>query len=348
MPARITMLPSGHTFEILAQETILEAGLRAGRAMNYGCSDGNCGGCKARVVSGDVIKTRHHDFALTAQEKSQNTILLCCHSGEGDVVIETPEAEGSHEIPHQKIIAKVRKITLPTPEDIRAVAMVHIKTPRTQRLRFLAGQHVRLDFGDDVAALCAVASCPCDDMNLHFHLPYRRDDAFSEFIFNTLKPTQTVTIEGPFGNFILDDDVKTPLIFVACGAGFAPVGSLIEQAMALDETTPIHLLRSPDPANLRAGPAPEFGFGNDSAPPYLDNLCRSWKDVWDGFEYDTLNDDTTAMIDAASRRARAFDQYRLYLSGPSTWLKTVRDGLVQANVRAEWIVGDDINGYREI
>lgn len=340
------MLPSGHTFEILAQETILEAGLRAGRAIPYGCSDGNCGDCKARVVSGSVIKTRHHDFRLSAQEKSQNTVLLCCHTAEGEVTIETVQNEGGEEIPQQTIVAKVRKVTLPAPEDIRAVAMIHIKTPRTQRLRFLAGQHVNLDFGNGHGATCTIASCPCDDMNLHIHIPYRKNDSFSEFVFSALKPSQSVTIEGPYGDFVLDQDMKSPLIFAACGAGFAPVGSLIEQAMALDEHTPIHLLRAPDPANLRDTPGLEAGAGKDSAPPYLDNLCRSWQDAWDGFKYDSFSDNTADMIAAITQRAHDFGDCRIYLSGPSQWVQTVRDGVTAKGIPLERIVTDDVNGYR--
>lgn len=56
------------------------------------------------------------------------------------MVLEAPEAQGTDEIPRQQLTAKVRNIQIFN-ED---VALLHLKTPRTQRLRFLAGQQVQL------------------------------------------------------------------------------------------------------------------------------------------------------------------------------------------------------------
>jgi CDP-4-dehydro-6-deoxyglucose reductase len=69
MAAQIKVLPSGHEFLLEGTDTILEAALRAGLAVNYGCSNGNCGLCKARIVSGEVKKIGRHDYVLSAAEK---------------------------------------------------------------------------------------------------------------------------------------------------------------------------------------------------------------------------------------------------------------------------------------
>jgi len=53
---------------------------------------------------------------------------------------------------------------------------LHLQTPRSNRLRFLAGQRVTLGLSagvvssDDLHAELPVASCPCDDRNLIFHV----------------------------------------------------------------------------------------------------------------------------------------------------------------------------------
>jgi ferredoxin len=57
MAAQVRILPSGHEFFIEGSDSILEAGLRSGLALDYGCSSGNCGHCKAKVVSGQDEKT---------------------------------------------------------------------------------------------------------------------------------------------------------------------------------------------------------------------------------------------------------------------------------------------------
>jgi CDP-4-dehydro-6-deoxyglucose reductase len=66
--AQVRILPSGHEFFIEGSDSILEAGLRSGLALNYGCSSGNCGLCKAKVVSGQVGKIRDYDHVLSETE----------------------------------------------------------------------------------------------------------------------------------------------------------------------------------------------------------------------------------------------------------------------------------------
>jgi len=57
MSAHVVVRPSSHEF-VDGADTILDVALRSGLALNYGCSNGNCGLCKARVVSGQVQKVR--------------------------------------------------------------------------------------------------------------------------------------------------------------------------------------------------------------------------------------------------------------------------------------------------
>ena len=69
--ARVTVRPSGHEFIVEGHDTLLQAGLKAGLKLNYGCGNGTCGLCKARVVAGDTVKVQHHDYSLSESEKSQ-------------------------------------------------------------------------------------------------------------------------------------------------------------------------------------------------------------------------------------------------------------------------------------
>ncbi|MDO9064484.1 MAG: 2Fe-2S iron-sulfur cluster-binding protein, partial [Sulfuricella sp.] len=80
MAAHVKIQPSGHEFFVEGADTLLEAALRAGLALNYGCSNGNCGRCKARVVSGQVMKVRPHDYVLSEAEKSSGYALMCSNT----------------------------------------------------------------------------------------------------------------------------------------------------------------------------------------------------------------------------------------------------------------------------
>ena len=56
MSAQVTVRPSGHQFAVEGHDTLLQAGLRAGLKLNYGCGNGSCGMCKVRVISGEVAR----------------------------------------------------------------------------------------------------------------------------------------------------------------------------------------------------------------------------------------------------------------------------------------------------
>lgn len=268
MAAQVRILPSGHEFFIEGPESILEAGLRSGLALDYGCSNGNCGHCKAKVVSGQVKKIAAHDFMLSETEKGLGYILTCANTAVTDVVLEAEEALGARDIPRQEIDIRIKKIEQP---DDR-VMILHARTPRTQRLRFLAGQHLALAIEDQPGQQCSIASCPCDDMNLQFHIPLVAGSTFSEQLQNRLKTGASIHISGPQGSFTLNEDSPRSLVFIACNTGFGPIKSLIEHAMALDIAEHIYLFRIATPGNNH----------------YLGNLCRSWSDALDNFHCTTL------------------------------------------------------------
>ena len=109
--ALVTVRPSGRQFAIEGHDTLLQAGLRAGLALNYGCGNGSCGMCKVRVVSGDVARVGPSDYPLSDAEKQQGYILLCAHTAaSGELSLETLEAKGPGDIPVQQIVTTVRHV----------------------------------------------------------------------------------------------------------------------------------------------------------------------------------------------------------------------------------------------
>lgn len=117
--------------------------------------------------------------------------------------------------------------------------ILHLRTPRAQTLRFLAGQHLSLAIAGLPPRSKSIASCPCNAMHLQFHIRRVPGDPFSEYVFTQLKISQTVTVEGPWGNFSLDESSKRPIIFVAYETGFASIKSIIEHAIALELEQPL-------------------------------------------------------------------------------------------------------------
>ena len=283
MVAHVQVIPSQREFFVEGSDTLLDAALRAGLALNYGCSNGNCGLCKARIVTGQVKKVRSHDYVLSEADKNAGTVLMCSNTAVNDLVIEAVEAGSAREIPLQQIAARV-KATERLSDDI---VLLHLQTPRTRRLRFLAGQYVTLQAGDSAPIDYPVASCPCDDRNLQFHVQRMPGNPFTDRVFNGLKSGDIVNILGPRGEFVLRDDSPHKLVFIAQDTGFAPIKSLIEHAMALDVAESLHL----------------YWLATEGRGHYLSNLCRSWSDALDNFHFTPLELPESAASDSEHLKA---------------------------------------------
>jgi len=114
-----------------------------------------------------------------------------------------------------------------------------------------------------------VASCPCDERNLRFHIRRDESDEFAQRLFaGAIRPGDDVGVRGPWGDFVIERDGERPLLFVAAAEGYAPVASLIEHAMAAQSCESITLAWSAAPGGH-----------------YLANQCRAWAAALDDFRY---------------------------------------------------------------
>ena len=324
MSAQVTLRPSGHQFVVEGHLTLLEAGLRAGVKLNYGCGNGTCGMCKVRVTSGQVARTMPTDYPLSDSEKAQGYVLSCAHTAaSAELTLETLEAGGPADIPQQTLVATVRATSRLGEDTMR----LHLQTPRSHRLRFLAGQSVVLGLaeGENQRASHAIASCPCDDRNLHFYIARDAADPIAQQLFaGTLEKGHAVTLWGPNGEFVLAESPH-PLVFAACDTGFAPVHSLIEHALSLDESPSMSL----------------FWLATRPDGHFLANQCNAWSEAFDGFEITLSTSDDAARGAremAAAIRADLFDiDCAFYIAGPAAFVGALRAELGSAGVPPEQI-----------
>lgn len=323
MAANVKIIPSGRDFFVEGNESILDASVRAGLNLAYGCASGNCGSCKARVISGEVWKIRDHDYALSAREKEMGYMLACSNTAVTDLVLEAAEALSVDDLPRQEIRATVRRKAF---LDANLMGL-HIQTPRTHTLRFMAGQRAILSLEDGASTELSIASCPCDARNLQFLVRRRPGDAFAEALFSeAVKPGHSVTLQGPLGRFVLDESSSAPAVFIAFGQGIAPVRGLIEHGVSIDFIESFHLYW-PTAAGASLG-------GQDQA-----RWCRAMEDALDNFFATPLSEDSTTGIlariladhpEPASRR--------FYLAGPPNRVEPLA-----AALRDQGVAGDRIS-----
>jgi CDP-4-dehydro-6-deoxyglucose reductase len=317
MSASVKIIPSGHEFFVDGTESILEAAVRSGLRMSYGCYSGNCGACKARIVSGEVWKLTEHDYVLSEREKQMGYVLTCCNTAVTDVVLEADEARSVEDLPEQTIRAQIRKLE-PESDDLM---LLHIQTPRTQTLRFMAGQRARLTLETGASTELPIASCPCNGRNLQFSVR-RGSDAFSGDLFDRTNTRQSIDLTGPYGDFILHEDATEPAVFIALGDGIAPIKSLIEHAISIDSIEAFHLYWSVDAADGH----------------YYQRWCRALKETLDNFAYTPMvGADTDRIMSQLRADLSDLAGLRFYLAGTPTLVHGLARELAAAGVPTERI-----------
>lgn len=226
MTAQVKVLPSGHTFGVEPHETVLEAALRQGVGLPYGCRDGACGACKGKVVEGEVSQDGFQEKALTEAERAQGLALFCCSRPQGDITIEAREVAGAGDIQIKTLPCRVEKI-----EKIHDVAVLKLKLPVSERLQFKAGQYIDILMKDGKKRSFSIANAPHDDAFLELHIRHQPGGSFSDYVFSQMKEREIMRFKGPLGSFFLREDSDKPILFVASGTGFAPVKGIIEHAI---------------------------------------------------------------------------------------------------------------------
>ncbi|KAA0081002.1 hybrid-cluster NAD(P)-dependent oxidoreductase [Paraburkholderia sp. T12-10] len=82
----VTFAKTRRDIECGAHEHVLDAAKRAGLRLPSSCTQGMCGTCKVKLVSGEV--DMHHNGGIRQREIDQGMVLLCCSKPLSDLVVD--------------------------------------------------------------------------------------------------------------------------------------------------------------------------------------------------------------------------------------------------------------------
>ena len=228
MSYQVTIQPSGHQFSVNSDETILQAALREGVSLAYGCRNGVCGSCKGKVIVGDLDYGTYKETALRPEEKAAGKALFCRARPLTDLTIEVKEVGATKDIAIKTLPCRVESLEKRADD----VMVVKIKLPATERMQFLAGQYIDFLLKDGKSRSYSLANPPHDDALLELHIRHVAGGLFSDQVFSTLKARDILRLKGPLGSFFIREDSDLPMIFIAGGTGFAPIKGMLEHAFA--------------------------------------------------------------------------------------------------------------------
>jgi len=138
LTVQCSLEPSGKKFPVQPNETILQAALRAGVVLPYGCKDGACGSCKSQLLEGEVDYGNYQKKALSDDERAQGGVLICCATPKTDVVVKARVVAAEGMITIRKMPCRVQSIEKVAPD----VVIVKLQLPASEKFEFLAGQYI--------------------------------------------------------------------------------------------------------------------------------------------------------------------------------------------------------------
>ncbi len=242
--SRIRLHPSGRTVDCRDGETVLSALEQAGYALPNNCRAGACGECKVKVISGQFDQGMVLDMALSQTERKDGYGLMCMAKPiSSELVIEFGTADAKPKLfpPRENALFVVTDRIPRTPR----IVELRLR-PLGQPLRYWPGQYVTL--GDAQAGApprCySIANAPRPDGEIVLQVTRVDGGPTSGWIHDTLTVGAQVRLSGPYGTFIGDPSVDSPVLCMAAGSGLAPILALTEAALRRGYRPPVTLLFS--------------------------------------------------------------------------------------------------------
>ncbi|MGH8211696.1 MAG: FAD-binding oxidoreductase, partial [Rhodanobacteraceae bacterium] len=304
----------------------------AGLALSYSCLAGVCGSCKATLIEGECTYPRNPPSALSLAERAQDAVLLCQAVPKTDLVIAAREVASVEDLPRRELSVRVLDKQPLAPDMVR-LRLAPIGT----KLRWLPGQYIDVLLDDGKRRAFSIALAPHLGSSLELHVRHVAGGGFTSFVFDELKAGDTLRIEGPLGTFVPREDSERPMLFVAGGAGFAPIKALVEHFLHLGTRRRMRLYwgaRAADDLYLRELPQSWAKEAHDFAwqPVLSDPDAAHGAGMRTGFVHEAALEDHPDLS--------AFD---VYMSGPPTMIDAGRRLFVEAGLPEDRLYYDSFD-----
>ena len=274
MTFQVSLTQSGRQFSCDADETVLNAALRQGIGLPYGCKNGACGSCKGKLSNGQVEHGPHQQRALSEAEAAEGFTLLCCAKPVSDIAVDVREIAASSDYPIKKLPTRVHKLEKLSDD----VMLVSLQLPATEKFAYRAGQYIEFLLRDNKRRSYSMANASHNGEHLTLHIRHMPGGLFTDQVFSTMKERDILRFEGPHGSFFLREDSDKPIILLASGTGFAPIKALMEQLIHMKSERQVVL----------------YWGGRRPSDLYMSALCEEWAASLPNFRYVPVISDAQA------------------------------------------------------
>ena len=330
MSHTVTIQPSGHRIVVETGESVLEAGLREGFALPYGCRNGACGSCAGKLLAGRVHYPDGKPAAISEDEIAQGKALLCQARPDSDLEVEIREVGAAKDIQVKVLPCRVAAMDKLSHDVMR----LKLKLPATERLQFLAGQYIDIILRDGRRRGFSLATAPHEDDFLELHIRHVPGGRFTDYVFTDMKEKAILRFEGPLGSFFLREESDRPIILMGGGTGFAPLRGMTEHAIAAGLQRPIEIYWG-----VRA-----------KRDLYLHDLAEAWAREHENIRYvpvlsepaeeDEWSGRTGFVHQAVTEDHPDLSGHEVYMSGPPAMIEAARTAFASCGLPDEFLFYD--------
>lgn len=227
MSNTVTLMPFGVEFECNEHETVLEAAMRAGISLRYGCKHGGCGSCKVKLSEGEVEYDGHSATAISEAEQDEGIALLCCAVPTEDIVVELADDYSEEELqpryPVKEFGARLAKKTFVTHDTMHLV----LELENGATIEFGAGQFIEVAApNSDQWRAYSMANAPSANTRVELMTKLLPGGVFSDYLKNSAAVGDALQMRGPYGQFQIAE-TAAPIVMIAGGSGMAPIISML-------------------------------------------------------------------------------------------------------------------------
>ena len=274
MNYRVLWLQTQQSFEVGADESVLDAATRQGVDLPHDCTFGGCGTCRMKVEEGSFAYADGElPLAMSDEEHAEGYALACQARAQSDLVISV-ESGPACSAPTQ-LRATMAEIRLHTP-DIYHLAL---DLPSDHGVQYAPGQYLNICLPGGEHRSFSMSS-PQQGNRVTLQIRKIAGGRFTEQMLARTQPGDVLDVELPHGTFYYHAKDYQPMVFAATGTGFAPIKAILESLLDDEDCPPIHFywgMRSEadlyllDEIAAWAGRLYEFTF-----VPVLSRASDSW------------------------------------------------------------------------
>ena len=324
------------TFLVNEDESILEAALKQGLNLPYGCRNGECGSCIAEITEGSFFYNGSNPEYLQQEGFNKSKALLCQARASSNIAIDSKILESDAEITLKQFPCRVKSAEKLNDSVMRII----LELPKTERLEFLAGQYVDFILPEGKKRSFSLANPPHQDQVLEFHVRHYDGGVFSEYAFSELKNNALLRIEGPLGQFTLHNSER-PIIMIAGGTGFAPIKSVVEHTLEINDPRSIHI----------------YWGARSKSDLYLDGITNEWAKKYPHITYTPVLSETDDIENWSGKTGYVHEavledyhdlsDHDVYACGPPPMIDAIVNTFPEHHLKQENLFSDSFEFSKE-